>query len=39
MCLVLSGGLFDIHKMQDIFDIGYHFTKELLQNTKKLSLT
>jgi NTE family protein len=27
-------GLFDIHKMHEIFDIGYNFTKELLQNSK-----
>ena len=25
-------GLFDIHKLPDIFEVGYTYTKELLQN-------
>jgi NTE family protein len=27
-------GLFDIHKLSEIFDIGYSYTNELLKNTK-----
>ncbi len=30
-------GLFDIHKIPDIFEIGYRFTKELLKNKQLIS--
>jgi len=29
-------GLFDIHKIAEIFEIGYSFTKELLKNSEKV---
>jgi NTE family protein len=30
-------GLFDFHKSAEIFDVGYMFTKELLQNNPHIS--